>query len=50
MVVVPRADVDTVLAAAQARTAKEAGLFEALQAGQTTIELLDLDPSPITVD
>jgi 4-hydroxy-4-methyl-2-oxoglutarate aldolase len=50
VVVVSRADVDAVLDAAQARTTKEAGLFEALQAGRTTIELLDLDPSPITVD
>ena len=38
---------DAVLAAAQARTDKEAGLFDALEAGKTTIELLGLDPSPI---
>ena len=50
VVVVPRDAVDDVLAAAQARTAKEAGLFDALNAGRTTIELLGLDPSPITVD
>jgi len=50
VVVVPSASVDDVLAAAQARTAKESGLFDALRAGKTTIELLALDPSPITVD
>jgi len=50
VVVVPRDAVDDVLAAARARTAKEAGLFDALKAGQTTIDLLGLDPSPITVD
>ena len=48
--VVPRDALDEVLAAAQARTEKEAGLFDALQAGKTTIELLGLDPSPIIVD
>ena len=50
VVVVPYDQVDEVLAAAQARTNKEAGLFDALKAGQTTIELLDLDPSPVIVD
>ena len=50
VVVVPRDAVDDVLAAAQARTTKEAGLFDALKSGKTTIELLGLDPSPITVD
>jgi 4-hydroxy-4-methyl-2-oxoglutarate aldolase len=50
VVVVPRASVDDVLASAQARTDKEARLFDALNAGKTTIELLGLDPSPITVD
>jgi len=50
VVVVPRDAVDDVLAAAQARTTKEARLFDALKSGQTTIELLGLDPSPITVD
>ena len=50
VVVVPGADVDAVLAAAEARTKKEAGLFDALEAGQTTIELLGLDPSPVIVD
>jgi len=50
VVVVPRAEIDAVLAAAQARTNKEAGLFDALKAGKTTIELLGLDPSPVIVD
>jgi 4-hydroxy-4-methyl-2-oxoglutarate aldolase len=50
VVVVPRASVDDVLAAAQARSAKEAALFDALKAGKTTLELLNLDPSPVTVD
>jgi 4-hydroxy-4-methyl-2-oxoglutarate aldolase len=50
VVVVPSADVDAVLAAADARTKKEAGLFDALEAGRTTIELLGLDPSPVIVD
>jgi len=50
VVVVPTGDVDAVLAAAEARTTKEADLFEALEAGKTTIALLGLDPSPITVD
>jgi 4-hydroxy-4-methyl-2-oxoglutarate aldolase len=50
VVVVPRADVDAVLAAAEARTKKEGGLFDALKAGKTTLELLGLDPSPIDVD
>jgi 4-hydroxy-4-methyl-2-oxoglutarate aldolase len=50
VVVVPGVDVDAVLAAAEARTAKEAGLFDALETGKTTIELLGLDPSPVIVD
>ena len=31
----------------RARAAKEAGMFRALWEGKTTLELLDLDPSPI---
>jgi 4-hydroxy-4-methyl-2-oxoglutarate aldolase len=50
VVVVAYDAVDDVLAAAEARTAKEAGLFDALKAGKTTIELLGLDPSPVIVD
>ena len=48
VVVVPRDAVDAVLAAGQDRAAREAGLFEALRAGGTTIELLGLDPSPVS--
>jgi len=47
VVVVPHATLADVLAAARARTEKEAGLFEQLRAGRTTIDLLALDPSPI---
>jgi 4-hydroxy-4-methyl-2-oxoglutarate aldolase len=47
VVVVPHATLADVLAEARARTEKEAGLFEQLRAGHTTIELLALDPSPI---
>jgi 4-hydroxy-4-methyl-2-oxoglutarate aldolase len=50
VVVVPRASVDDVLAAAHARTKKEAGLLDALKTGKTTIEFLALDPSPVIVD
>ena len=46
--VVPGGEIDAVLAAGRARADKEIGLFAALRAGQTTIELLGLDPSPIT--
>lgn len=45
--VVPAADFDDVVAAGRARAAKEAGFFEALKAGQTTLELLNLDASLI---
>jgi len=48
--VVPMKALDDVLAAGQAREAKEAGFFEALRNGQTTVQLLGLDTSPITRD
>ena len=48
--VVPHTKLDDVLAAGRAREAKEAGFFEALRAGKTTIELLGLDTTPITRD
>ena len=48
--VVPHAKIDDVLAAGQAREAKEAKYFEELKAGRTTVELLGLDTSPITRD
>jgi len=48
--VIPHPKLDDVLAAGQAREAKEAGFFEALRAGKTTIDLLGLDTKPITRD
>jgi 4-hydroxy-4-methyl-2-oxoglutarate aldolase len=42
---VPREALDEVLAAGRAREEKEAGFFEALRAGSTTVELLGLDAS-----
>jgi 4-hydroxy-4-methyl-2-oxoglutarate aldolase len=42
---VPGDAVDAVLAAGRAREAKEAGFFEALRSGSTTLELLGLDTS-----
>jgi 4-hydroxy-4-methyl-2-oxoglutarate aldolase len=45
--VVPGSSIDVVLEAGRARAAKELGLFQALRAGKTTLELLGLDPSPI---
>ena len=42
---VPGGALADVLAAGRAREAKEAGFFEALRAGSTTVELLALDPS-----
>ncbi len=46
--VVPGGALADVLAAGRAREAKEAGFFEALRAGSTTVELLGLDPSLVT--
>jgi 4-hydroxy-4-methyl-2-oxoglutarate aldolase len=46
---VPRDDLEAVLAAGRAREAKEAGFFESLRAGSTTVELLGLDASLIEV-
>jgi 4-hydroxy-4-methyl-2-oxoglutarate aldolase len=48
--VVPHTKLDDVLAAGQAREAKEAHFFEQLRAGRTTVELLALDTAPITRD
>ena len=48
--VIPQAEIDAVLAAGQAREAKEAKFFEELRAGRTTIDLLGLDTKPITRD
>ena len=48
--VVPRGRLAEVLAAGQAREAKEAKFFDELRAGRTTIDLLDLDTRPIIRD
>jgi 4-hydroxy-4-methyl-2-oxoglutarate aldolase len=45
--VIPHDRLDEVLAAGEARERKEQLMFEQLRAGATTVELLDLDPSPI---
>ena len=45
--VVPRDSLSDVMSAGRAREAKEAGFFAALKAGQTTVQLLDLDASLI---
>jgi 4-hydroxy-4-methyl-2-oxoglutarate aldolase len=45
--VVPGASVGAVVAAGWARADKEIAMFEQLRAGATTIELLQLDPSPV---
>jgi 4-hydroxy-4-methyl-2-oxoglutarate aldolase len=42
---VPRESVDEVVAAGRAREEKEAGFFEALKGGSTTVELLGLEAS-----
>jgi 4-hydroxy-4-methyl-2-oxoglutarate aldolase len=47
--VVPRATVGEVLSRGRSRAAKEAGYFEALRAGATTIDLLGLDRSSVDV-
>ncbi len=47
VVVIPGAELETVLAAGRARADKEAGLFAALRAGATTLELLALAPGPV---
>jgi 4-hydroxy-4-methyl-2-oxoglutarate aldolase len=45
VVVLPGAELDAVLAAGRARTAKEAALFTVLRAGGTTVAEFGLDPS-----
>ena len=42
---VPAGSLEEVLAAGRGRETKEAGFFDALRAGKTTVELLGLDPS-----
>ncbi|MGH9026886.1 MAG: hypothetical protein ACRDWD_12340, partial [Acidimicrobiia bacterium] len=48
VVAISAAALADVLAAGRARKAKELKMFEELRAGRTTLELLDLDDSPIT--
>jgi 4-hydroxy-4-methyl-2-oxoglutarate aldolase len=45
--VVPSGQLDDVLAAGTARAERERALFDALRAGETTVELLGLDPTSI---
>jgi 4-hydroxy-4-methyl-2-oxoglutarate aldolase len=47
VVVVPGADLDSVVAAGRARESAEVGYFEALRGGATTVGLLGLDASVI---
>jgi len=47
VVVIPAADLEDVLATAQAKTADEQQIFAALKKGATTVELLGLDASLI---
>jgi 4-hydroxy-4-methyl-2-oxoglutarate aldolase len=47
VVVVPRGALAEVLTAARARADKERGLFAKLRGGETTITLLDLDPTKV---
>ena len=49
VVIVPGESLDDVLAAGRARAETEGGFFEALRGGATTLDLLDLDVSPIDV-
>jgi 4-hydroxy-4-methyl-2-oxoglutarate aldolase len=47
VVVIPSGHLNEVLTAGRARADKEEGLFAALRGGKTTVELLQLDTSPI---
>jgi 4-hydroxy-4-methyl-2-oxoglutarate aldolase len=47
VVVVPEATLADVINAGRVRASKEAAMFRSLWEGRTTLELLDLDPSPI---
>src|SRR3954468_21374545 len=47
--VVPLAQLEDVIASGRARAQKESRMFEQLRDGQTTLQLLDLDPAPVTV-
>jgi 4-hydroxy-4-methyl-2-oxoglutarate aldolase len=47
VVVVPGGSIEQVIEAGRSRAAKEAGFFEVLRAGGTTVELLGLDVSSV---
>lgn len=47
VVIIAAAAWDDVLANAEARARKEEGILDALRKGVSTLELLDLDPSPV---
>lgn len=47
--VVPGGSLQAVIEAGRARATKEAGMFESLRSGRTTVELLGLDPSLVEV-
>ena len=49
VVVVPLEGLEACVGAASGRAAKESAMFEQLQAGSTTLQLLGLDPAPIDV-
>jgi 4-hydroxy-4-methyl-2-oxoglutarate aldolase len=48
VVIVPGGTLDAVIAAGTARQNKESVMFERIRAGATTVELLDLDVTPVT--
>jgi 4-hydroxy-4-methyl-2-oxoglutarate aldolase len=45
--IVPLDDLDRVVAAAEARAAREVAMFERLASGATTVELLGIDVGPV---
>ena len=47
--VVHGGSLQAVIEAGRARATKESAMFEKLRGGSTTVELLDLDPSPVEV-
>jgi 4-hydroxy-4-methyl-2-oxoglutarate aldolase len=47
--IVPGAELKRVIDAGRSREHKERKMFEKLKGGQTTVELLDLDPGPVEV-
>ena len=47
--IIPGGDLEKVIEAGRSREQKERGIFDKLKSGQTTVELLDLDASPVEV-